>query len=126
MMRARLAAVSGVVALFLSGCGFGGLYGVSLPGGADTGNNPMTLTAYFGDVLDLVPQSAVKFNDVAVGEVTSIDLADCRDPSRPNYKPWCARVKMEVRNNLDLPANARAEIKQTSLLGEKYVAPKSR
>jgi phospholipid/cholesterol/gamma-HCH transport system substrate-binding protein len=29
---------------------------------------------------------------------------------------------MQVRGNLDLPKNARAEVKQTSLLGEKYVA----
>jgi phospholipid/cholesterol/gamma-HCH transport system substrate-binding protein len=121
-MRARIAALLAVAAVGLSGCGFTGLYGVSLPGGADTGSHPMTLTAYFADVLDLVPQSAVKFNDVAVGEVTSIDLAECHNPNRPSYRPWCARVKMQVRGNLDLPKNARAEVKQTSLLGEKYVA----
>jgi phospholipid/cholesterol/gamma-HCH transport system substrate-binding protein len=121
-MRVRIAALFALAALGLSGCGFTGLYGVSLPGGADTGSHPITLTAYFADVLDLVPQSAVKLNDVAVGEVTAIDLTDCHDPKRPNYKPWCARVKMQVRGDLGLPANARAEVKQTSLLGEKYVS----
>ena len=72
---------SSAAALVLSGCGFNGLYGVSLPGGADPGDHPMTVTAYFADVLDLVPQSAVKFNDVAVGKVTEIALAEC--PSQP-------------------------------------------
>jgi phospholipid/cholesterol/gamma-HCH transport system substrate-binding protein len=121
-MRTRIAALLGAAALVLSGCGFSGLYGVSLPGGADTGDHPITLTAYFADVLDLVPQSAVKYNDIAVGKVTDIDLAECHDKGRPNYRPWCAKVRMEVRGGLGLPRNARAEIKQTSLLGEKYVA----
>jgi phospholipid/cholesterol/gamma-HCH transport system substrate-binding protein len=121
-MRARIAALLAAAALVLSGCGFSGLYGVSLPGGADTGNNPMSLTAYFADVLDLVPQSAVKFHDVAVGKVTDIALAECPNVSTPAHKVWCAQVKMEVRDSVRLPSNARAEIKQTSLLGEKYVA----
>jgi len=122
MMRSRIAALLALAALALSGCGFSGLYGVSLPGGADTGDHPMTLTAYFADVLDLVPQSAVKYNDIAVGKVTDITLAECHDPRVTKYKPWCARVQMEVRDTVDLPDNARAEIKQTSLLGEKYVS----
>ena len=61
-------------------------------------------------MLDLVPQSAVKVNDVAVGKVTSIALDG-----------WHAKVTIEVNDSVNLPANARAEVKQTSLLGEKYV-----
>ncbi len=34
----------------------------------------MTVKVEFADVLDLVPQSTVKVNDVSVGKVTAIDL----------------------------------------------------
>ena len=64
--------------LLLTSCGsggFSGLYGAPLPGGADLGPHPYTVTADFADVLDLVPQASVKVNDVAVGRVDSIDLA---------------------------------------------------
>ena len=45
-----------------------------LPGGTDVGDNPIEITAEFRDVLDLVPQTTVKVNDVSVGKVTDIDL----------------------------------------------------
>ena len=106
----RIAALAAAGSLTLSGCGFHGLYSASLPGGADLGSHPFQLTAEFSDVLDLVPQSAVKVNDVAVGKVTSISLDG-----------WHAKVTLEVNGSVKLPSNARAEVKQTSLLGEKYV-----
>jgi len=116
-------------ALVLSGCGFTGLYGAPLPGGADLGNHPFSVTAYFADVLDLVPQSAVKVDDVPVGKVTSIALANdaeedkyCGDVAGGTHNTWCAKVVLKVNGSVDLPANARAEVLQTSLLGEKYVA----
>jgi phospholipid/cholesterol/gamma-HCH transport system substrate-binding protein len=114
----RLVALGAAGALALTGCGFKGLYTTPLPGGADLGSHPFTVTAYFADVLDLVPQSAVKVNDVAVGKVTSIDLSThCTGSTRL----WCAKVNMKVNGAVDLPANAHAEVQQTSLLGEKYV-----
>lgn len=100
-----------LAALALTGCGFRGLYSVTLPGGADVGSHPFRVTVQFVDVLDLVPQSAVKVNDVAVGRVENITLSD-----------WHATVTVLVNGDVDLPANARAEISQTSLLGEKYVS----
>lgn len=112
-----------VAAVALTGCGFHGLYGVPLPGGADLGSHPYTVTAYFSDVLDLVPQSAVKVNDVAVGKVTSIALSTKDDTSGdPATNGWTAKVEFQVNGDVSLPANARAEIRQTTLLGEKYVA----
>ncbi|HVK30537.1 MAG TPA: MCE family protein [Nocardioides sp.] len=115
-MAIRLAGVGlSVAALALSGCGVlsGGVYDAPLPGGADVGDDPMTVTAEFSDVLDLVPQSSVKVDNVAVGRVTDITLsADGRT----------AEVEMEVRGDLDLPGDTLARLQQTSLLGEKYVA----
>lgn len=110
----RAVAVAGlcVVAVTASGCGSQGIYSLPLPGGPNTGSNPMTLTADFSDVLDLVPQSLVKVNGVPVGKVESIDLAP---------DGWSARVKMTLRNDVDLPENSTAAVKMTNLLGEKYV-----
>ena len=35
---------------------------------------------------------------------------------------WTARLTMRIRDDVELPDNAIADIRQTSLLGEKYVA----
>jgi phospholipid/cholesterol/gamma-HCH transport system substrate-binding protein len=114
MKRVRVAATLLAATLGLSACGIGsGLYNVPLPGGANLGSHPYTVTAVFSDVLDLVPQSSVKVNNVAVGRVTKIGVInDGRQAS----------VELEVTGNTHLPANATAAIMQTSLLGEKYVA----
>ncbi len=110
-----LMAATATASVLLSGCGFTGLYSASLPGGADLGDHPFSVTVEFKDVLDLVPQSAVKVNDVAVGKVTDITLG-------VDKKIWVAKVKISVNGSVKLPANARASILQTSLLGEKYVS----
>ncbi|MGI8332996.1 MCE family protein [Actinomadura scrupuli] len=114
--RARTAALlSGLVAVTAAGCGpggFGGVQDLPLPGGADVGDHPYTVTAEFANVLNLVPQSAVKVNDVAVGRVTRVALP--RDG-------WSARVTLLVNGKVRLPANALATLEQSSLLGEKYI-----
>ena len=68
-----LAAGICIVAITVSGCG--GVSDIPLPGGADIGSDPMYLTIAFEDVLDLVPQSAVKVDGVPVGRVESISVA---------------------------------------------------
>lgn len=118
MIRAswKIAAASIGVVLALAGCssgGFNGIYAVPLPGGASLGAHPYRVTAEFGDVGDLVPQSAVMVNDVAVGRVTRIYL--------PRHS-WVAHVTMLVNGDVHLPGNAIAEIEQASLLGEQFVA----
>jgi phospholipid/cholesterol/gamma-HCH transport system substrate-binding protein len=95
--------------VMLAGCD---VYNLPLPGGTDVGDNPITIKAEFADVLDLVPQSAVKVDDVNVGKITDIALNGDQQ----------AVVTMELRNSVDLPDNAIAEIRQTSLLGEKFVS----
>jgi phospholipid/cholesterol/gamma-HCH transport system substrate-binding protein len=96
--------------LVMSGCDFD-VYKLPLPGGTDTGDNPITVHAKFHDVLDLVPKSTVKVNDVSVGQVTDIDL-----------EGYVADVTLELREDTKLPDNAVAELRQTSLLGEKFVS----
>jgi phospholipid/cholesterol/gamma-HCH transport system substrate-binding protein len=87
------------------------IYKLPLPGGPDVGDDPMTLTVTFADVLDLVPQSTVKVDDLSVGKVTGIEL-----------EGYAAEVTLEVREDVRLPDNATAQIRQTSLLGEKFVS----
>lgn len=100
-----------VGSLLLTGCEFNGWYDVQLPGGAASDGHAYHVTVEFRDVLDLVPQSAVKVNNVTVGAVEKVELDG-----------WHARVRLRVADSVKLPANAIAELRQTSMLGEKYVA----
>jgi phospholipid/cholesterol/gamma-HCH transport system substrate-binding protein len=112
-LRARVARVAALVcvgALSLTGCDFS-VYSLPLPGGADLGDDPYQVTVHFRDVLDLVPQSAVKVDDVTVGKVDRIELDG-----------YTAEVTVLLRKDVELPDNAEAKIRQTSLLGEKFVS----
>lgn len=98
--------------LVLTACDFD-VYSLPLPGGTDVGDDAITVNVEFVDVLDLVPQSSVKVNDLSVGQVTDIRLDG-----------QTAAVTIEIRGDVALPENAMAEIRQTSLLGEKFVSLK--
>jgi virulence factor Mce-like protein len=110
VLSRKLAAVASAVvgAIALSSCS---VYDIPLPGGANVGSDPIKVHIMFRDVLDLVPQSSVKVDDVTVGKVTKIAL-----------KGYTADVTVELPRSVDLPANTQAEIRQTSLLGEKFVS----
>lgn len=101
-----------VSALTLSGCAFSGIYDLPLPGGADLGDHPYTVNVEFRDVLDLTPKAGVKVNEVPVGQVENVGLTK---------DGWHALVTLKVNGDVKLPANALANVKQSSLLGEKYV-----
>jgi phospholipid/cholesterol/gamma-HCH transport system substrate-binding protein len=78
-----------------------------LPG--STGG-PLTITATFKDVGDLVVNHSVQVADVRIGSVTKIELT-------PDFK---AKVTMSVKE-VNLKADAVAVLRQTSLLGEKFI-----
>ena len=59
----------------------------------------------------MVPRTAVFANDVPVGQVTDVERVG-----------WHARVKFLVRKDVELPENVEVDVRQTSLLGEKYIA----
>ncbi|HWJ08617.1 MAG TPA: MCE family protein [Nocardioides sp.] len=108
--RARTVAAVMVGMVALTGCDFD-VYQLPLPGGADVGDDPISVTVQFDDVLDLVPKSSVKVNDVTVGQVTDVRLDGYR-----------AEVELELRKDVELPDQPVASIRQTSLLGEKFVS----
>ncbi len=99
------------LAVTATGCKFDGAYDLPLPGSPVSDDNSFQITADFADILNVVPKSPVMVDDVTVGEVTDVERVG-----------WHARVTMRVKNNVDLPDNAIADIRQVSLLGEKYVA----
>ncbi|MCX4820604.1 MCE family protein [Streptomyces sp. NBC_01142] len=112
---APVLALTVCLAVTVSGCSMPEVSGIEqlpLPGGADLGDDPYEITAEFADVLSLVPQSAVKVNDVSVGRVTKITLSP---------DDWSAMVTMRINGQVKLPANAFAHLEQSSLLGEKYI-----
>ena len=74
--RRCVAAAVVAASLALTGCGFKGLYGAPARR-RRPGQPPVHGDGLLPDVLDLVPQSAVKVNDIAVGKVTTIKLDDC-------------------------------------------------
>jgi phospholipid/cholesterol/gamma-HCH transport system substrate-binding protein len=108
----RTTAGLGLLALLaVSGCKFEGAASLPLPGGA--GGDGYQVKIEFSDVLDLVKQSAVKVDDVTVGTVKEIEL------SKSGYT---AVVTVAIDRKVKLPENATAAIRQTSLLGEKFVS----
>ena len=113
MKRTRSAALSVcATALVATACGSQGVYDIPLPGGADVGDHPMKVDILFDDVLDLVPQSAVKLDGVPVGRVDKIATGG---------DGWIANVTVLLNGNVDVPSNAGAEVRQSNLLGEKFI-----
>ncbi|MBT0565877.1 MCE family protein [Williamsia sp. CHRR-6] len=108
-----LGVVSVATAVMVTGCSSGGIYSLPLPGGADTGDNPRSYKIQFNDVLDLVPQSAVKFDGVTVGKVTKVEVAP---------DGWSAQIEVSVKRTIDLSTKSQAKVAQTNLLGEKFIS----
>ncbi|MGH3727223.1 MAG: MCE family protein [Micromonosporaceae bacterium] len=112
VVRWHRAAVAGILvtAFVLAGCAEEGTSPIPLPGGAPAGDH-YTVKVDFEDVMDLVPEASVKVNDVTVGSVEKIQLHG-----------WNARVWLRLDKKVKLPDNTAAALRQTSLLGEKFVA----
>ena len=108
-LRAVIPAV--LVAVLGAGCGVSAS-SFTLPGGAEVGDDPRTVSIRFDEVLDLVPQASVKVNGMPAGRVSSVALAP---------DGWTAQVEVELSEHVDLPANAEASIQQTNLLGERFI-----
>lgn len=113
-MRKSLAFGAGAcaVAFAVTSCSSDGIYSMPLPGGPDVGEDPISIHIEFEDVLDLVPQTAVKVDGVSVGRVTSVEMGE---------DGWTASVGIVLDSSVALPSNALASVDQTNLLGEKFI-----
>ena len=103
LLAVPAAALAG--ALALAGCSSGG------------GPSQRTASAVFGDVGDLANGAQVQLADVPVGSVTSIALSGTK-----------AKVTLAFDNGVRVPANVRAAIDRTTILGDQFVeltVPKS-
>ena len=76
-----------------------------------SGDSGQTFSAVLTDAAELVPDNGVRVNDVQVGHITKISLDGL-----------AAKVDFVIDEDVELPAGTRAEVRQTSLLGELYLA----
>ncbi|MCU1647691.1 MAG: mammalian cell entry protein [Nocardia sp.] len=93
----------------ISGCGIT-VEDLPLPR-PGVGANSYSIHAIFGNALNLPASAHVKIGGSDVGEVTAI--------STRNY---IADVEMSIRGDVQVPANATAELRQATPLGDVYVA----
>lgn len=111
----RRGAVLGAGTLLLSGCQFGGLNSLNMPGTAGHGPGSYSITVQLPDVTTLPQNSPVMVDDVTVGSVSGIQAVQQPDGS------FYAAVKLSLDGHVHLPANAVAKVAQTSLLGSQHI-----
>lgn len=111
----RPALALGTLTILVSGCEFGGLNSLDMPGTAGHGDGSYTVTVELPDVATLPQNSPVMVNDVTVGSVSGIDAVQRPDGT------FYAAVKLSLDKDVNLPANAVAKVAQTSLLGSQHV-----
>lgn len=107
----RLAATLALTAVLgTTACEYHGARSLPLPGAK--GGGGYTVTIVFEDVTNLVVKETCRAGDVVVGSVESIEL-------QPDLT---AEVVCRVEPDIELAGNAVASLRETSLLGERYVA----
>ncbi len=109
-IRVVIAAVT-VVMVAATGCTqWRGLNSLRMPGTEGRGPGAFEIKAQLPDIGYLQQNSRVRIGDVNVGTVTRIER-----------EGWHALLTMTLNGNVDLPANATAQVAQTSLLGSLHV-----
>lgn len=97
-------------ALLASGCTFGGLNSLALPGAVGRGPHANVYHVEFANIGTLESNSPVMIGDVIVGSV-----------GRMRVKRDHADVEVSVKPDTVVPANAEAKVGQTSLLGSMHI-----
>lgn len=108
----RVAAIAALLSctLSLTACDYRGLNDFTLPGVPGVGDGAYTVQIEMTNVADLVPNNPVRVGDQPVGNISDVRLDG-----------WNAVVTVTLDPDVELPANVRAKIGQTSLLGAKFV-----
>lgn len=109
--------ISGVAtaALLVSGCQFGGVNSLDMPGTIGHGNGSFVITVELPDVSTLPQNSPVKVDDVTVGSVSGVEAMQRTDGT------FYAAVELSLLSQVNLPANAVVRVAQTSLLGSQHI-----
>ena len=107
----RVLAIATCTAVASSGCAFGGLNSLPLPGAVGRGSGAEIYHVEFANIGTLQSNSPVMIDDVVVGSV-----------GKMTFENWHIDVELSVRPDVVVPANVTASIGQTSLLGSMHVA----
>jgi phospholipid/cholesterol/gamma-HCH transport system substrate-binding protein len=110
--RRCVTVVIGVIAcaMTVSSCEWRGANSLPLPGTEGHDHGAFTVQAQLPDVDNIDRNSRVRVGDVTVGTVTKIER-----------QGWNALLTLSINGDVQLPANSRATIGQTSLLGSKHI-----
>ncbi len=108
---ATLVGLCSTVALVATGCAFQGLNSLPLPGTIGRGSDATVYHVEIANVGQLESNSPVLLYDVVVGSVGKMTVDQ-----------WHADVEVRVKPDVVVPANAVANIGQTSLLGSMHLA----
>ncbi|OBF11975.1 MCE family protein [Mycobacterium sp. ACS4331] len=103
-------AVAVLVVACLTGCSFHGITSLPLPGTVGNGPGAHTYSVELKNVGNLEPNAPVLMNDVVVGNIRGIAIENRH-----------AVVRISVRPDVVVPANAVAAVGQTSLLGSMHL-----
>lgn len=107
----RLLSTVVLLGIGLTGCGYEGASSLPLPG-AIGGDDTYAVTVVLPDATNLVAKETCRANDTVIGSVESVTLtADLN-----------AKVVCRIKNSVSLPGNTVATLRETSLLGERFVA----
>lgn len=107
----RLMAIGACTALPLTGCAWGGVNSLPLPGAPGRVAGASQFVVQMANVGSLESNSPVMLDDVVIGSVGAITVSD-----------WHANVEVFVKPGVVVPANAVATVGQTSLLGSSHLA----
>lgn len=107
----RWAAVAVAAPLLLGACEYDGAGSLPLPGSVDE-DEGYAITVEFEDAANLVAKETCRANDSVIGSVESVELTD----------DLTARVVCRIKHGTELPANVTGTIRETSLLGERFVS----
>lgn len=109
-MKTQVLAVMAALVVGLTGCTSLQPNDHTLPGQPGVGSDGYTVTVTFDEVANLVPNSAVQMDNVVIGTVADISVAD-----------WQAKVRLRLKKSVRVPADATFAIGQKTLLGAQYV-----
>lgn len=106
----RVLVIGACVVLTTTGCAFGGLNSLPLPGAVGRGPSAQVFHVELANVGTMESNSPVMIDDVVVGSVGKMTV-----------QGWHADVDVGVRPDVVVPANAVATVGQTSLLGSMHL-----